>query len=177
MGLDRMTVGGKGTDYNTVLVRNGYLLMLLSGSEHDPSTFSAAYTPSLVGLHSVNVFEKRKPLPGSPFPLRVRAQGTVAIDLFYFGKYACSSIFLYSYSSIDSIHDYRIGDDLRAWGRGLAAAGVVAGERVEVNVDHLEQYDDRGQPIETKRSKRDLRGIPVAVKIIDNGEGYRTLIR
>lgn len=65
-----------------------------------------------------------------------------------------------------------LGDDLRAWGRGLAAAGVVAGERVEVNVDHLEQYDDRGQPIETKRSKRDLRGIPVAVKIIDNGEGY-----
>ncbi|GMS82737.1 hypothetical protein PENTCL1PPCAC_4912, partial [Pristionchus entomophagus] len=48
---------------------------IVVGSEHSLSTFSAAYTPSLGGLHSVNVFECRKPLPGSLFPLRVRAQG------------------------------------------------------------------------------------------------------
>ncbi|GMR46035.1 hypothetical protein PMAYCL1PPCAC_16230 [Pristionchus mayeri] len=107
------------------------------GSEHSASSFSAAYTPTVVGLHSVNVFERRKPLPGSPFPLRVRAPG----------------------------------DDLRAWGRGLACAGVVAGERVDVNVDHLEAFDSHGQPIESKRAKRDLRNVPIAVRVFENATG------
>ncbi|GMT21276.1 hypothetical protein PFISCL1PPCAC_12573 [Pristionchus fissidentatus] len=108
---------------------------IVVGSDSSPSIFMAAYTPSVVGLYSVNVFEKRRPLPGSPFPLRVRAKG----------------------------------DDLRAWGRGLAAAGVVAGERVEVNVDHLEQHG--ATEGEGRRAKRDLREVPVAVKIIDNATG------
>lgn len=66
--LQLVIVDPKGNEIMPVLIREGF-------------DYVSEFTPKFTGVHSVNVFQKKRHIPGSPFPLSVAAPGHLYMSL------------------------------------------------------------------------------------------------
>uniref|UniRef100_F1KPN0 Filamin-A n=1 Tax=Ascaris suum TaxID=6253 RepID=F1KPN0_ASCSU len=64
--IELVIVDPKGNEIMPVLIREGF-------------DYVSEFTPKFTGVHSVNVFQKKRHIPGSPFPLSVAAPATFRV--------------------------------------------------------------------------------------------------